>query len=162
MPVNSDSDLLAAEVARELLERAGAGGDDELGARIAAEKRAFDVLAEAYFDDPRRALAASDGGGGYLKFGIPGIEELLTPIFLAASAEVVAYLAERGIKLTRQTVRRVLSGPPEEDAAPELSKEQWAHVRQILVTALMKHARMSRRRAETIASAVVGDGLTGE
>ncbi|GAA0571313.1 hypothetical protein GCM10010172_64720 [Paractinoplanes ferrugineus] len=149
-------DVVVVEVARVLLD---AAGQDDLAAQVRAERRAFDALAEAYFHDPERSLAGTDSGGGYLRFGIPGIEELLTPIFLAAAAEVVGYLTRRGVDVTRRIVRGTLPAPAE---TPELTREQWTHVREVLVTALMKHAKMSRRRAETIAAAVVGDGLTGE
>jgi hypothetical protein len=174
---------LVADVARAMLDRAAAVEP----AQVAAERRAFAVLRDAYFADPTRALAGGDTGSGQLKFGLPGVEELLTPVLLAASAEVVAYLGARCADVTRRGVRRLLrlpipeieggpataDSPPVTDAAateadaaevavPELSREQWADVRRILTDALVRHARMSPQRAALIAAAVVGDGMTGE
>lgn len=167
--------MLVADVAFAMLQRAEAVEP----AQVAAERRVFDTLRAAYFADPRRALAGGDDGGGALKFGLPGVEELLTPVLLAASAEVVAYLAERGAAASRRAVRRLLRLPAEpkpaagalpapdaepvteEPAVPELTRAQWAQVRDIVSQALVRHAKMSPQRAELIAAAVVGDGTTG-
>ncbi|GAA2616609.1 hypothetical protein [Paractinoplanes durhamensis] len=151
----TEDDLLVAEVAKALLERAA-----DAEPAVTAERRAFDVLSEAYFADPKRALAGNGNGGGYLKFGLPGIEELLTPVFLAAGAEVVKYLSGRVEGFSRKTVRRILSRPAPREV-PQLTVEQWAYVRTVVENSLMQHTKMSPQRAETIASAVVGDGIAG-
>jgi hypothetical protein len=160
-------EALVAEAARVMLDRAGTVEP----AQVAAERRAFDALRTAYFADPARALAG-DKGGGQLSFGLPGVEELLTPVLLAASAEVLRYLADRGATLTRAGVRRMLERPtgpasqvnePVDTPRPEasLTREQWAEVRRIVTHALVQHGRMSPHRAEMIAAAIVGDGMTG-
>lgn len=153
-------------------------------ARVAAERRVFDALRTAYFADPRRALDGADSGGGKLAFGLPGVEELLTPVLLAASAEVVRYLADRGAAATAKGVRRLLGMrseaaealpeerasleievdlPADDSPAPQpLTIEQWAEVRRIVSRACVRHGRMSPQRAELIAAAVIGDGITGD
>lgn len=162
------NELLVTDVARGMLERAAAVEP----VRVAAERRAFDALRAAYFADPERALNGGGSGGGALAFGLPGVEELLTPVLLAASAEVVRYVADRGAAVTTRGVRRLLGGRPEspeaveaadDDPAPQpLTAEQWAEVRRIVSRALVRHARMSPQRADLIAAAVVGDGLAGD
>lgn len=160
-------ETLVAEIARVMLDRVGTVEP----AQVAAERRAFDALQTAYFADPARALAG-DRGGGQLSFGLPGVEELLTPVLLAASTEVLRYLADRGATLTRAAVRKVLERPtdtasdadePVDPPRPEapLTGEQWAEVRRIVTHALVRHGRMSPRRADMIAAAIVGDGMTG-
>ncbi|WP_432902262.1 hypothetical protein ACQP1S_01560 [Micromonospora matsumotoense] len=167
--------VLVAEVAYAMLQRAAVVES----ARVMAERRVFDVLRAAFFADPRRALSGGDSGGGQLKFGLPGFEELLTPVFLAASAEVVVYLTERCAVASRRGVRRLLGLPAEpgtqpgelpaeeagtvagDSAALELTGEQWAQVRGIVTQALVRYAKMSPQRADLIAAAVVGDGITG-
>ncbi|TDB81053.1 hypothetical protein [Micromonospora sp. KC721] len=162
---------LVAEVAYAMLQRAAAVEP----AQVMAERRVFDVLRAAYFADPHRALSGADGGGDQLKFGLPGVEELLTPVFLAASAEVVAYVVDRCSAASRRGVRRLLGLPMEPDgrpaeepdavaddpAVPQLTGEQWAQVRSIVAQALVRYAKMSPQRADLIAAAVVGDGITG-
>jgi hypothetical protein len=160
-------EALVAENARVMLDRAGS----VVPAQVAAECRAYDALRTAYFADPVRALAG-DKGGGHLSFGLPGVEELLTPVLLAASAEVLRYIADRGAVLTRAGVRRMLHLPadtspnadePVDTPRPEapLTREQWAEVRRIVTHALVQHGRMSPHRAGIIAAAIVGDGMTG-
>ena len=161
-------EALVAETARAMLDRAGFVEPEQ----VAAERRVFDALRSAYFADPARALAG-DRGGGQLSFGLPGVEDLLTPVLLAASTEVLRYLADRGAVLTRAGVRRMLGRPADAalgadnsvdtptPAAP-LTGEQWREVRRIVTHALVGHGRMSPRRADMIAAAIVGDGTTGQ
>lgn len=174
-------EALVSDLALAMLERVAAVEP----AQVAAERRAFDVLRAAYFADPRRALGGGDRGGGQLTFGLPGIEELLTPVLLAASAEVVRYLAERGAAASRRGVRRLLRLPADGPSAaagalpgrvqgaadptgtpdptvPELTADQWDEVRGIVAQALVRHSRMSPQRAELIAAAVVGEGVTAK
>lgn len=185
--VNED---LVADLARAMLDRAAAVEPD----RVAAELRVFPALRTAYFADPQRALARCDRGGGKLQFGPPGVEELLTPVLLFASAEVLRYLADRGAAAARTAVRRLLSSTaPDDDAATDGSSaddtptddtragdtragdtraddisgdsvgptaDQWVEIRSIVTTTLVRHAQMPRPRAELIAAAVVGEGLT--
>lgn len=162
-------DGLVAEVARGMLDRAAVVEP----AQVAAERRVFDALLEAYFANPRRALGGGDRGGGKLAFGLPGVEELLTPVLLAAAAEVVRYVADRSAAATATAVRRVLGLTPAQPAAVEarpadvdrtvapLTAGQWAEVRGIVRQTLIRHGRMAPERADLIAAAVVGDGLTG-
>ncbi|CAN5844861.1 hypothetical protein BH18ACT7_BH18ACT7_09860 [soil metagenome] len=170
---------LVADLARVMLDRAAAVEP----AQVSAERRVFDTLQTAYFADPERALAGDDRGSGQLKFGLPGIEELLTPVLLAASADVLAYLVRRGLirgaAASKKGVRQLLGLSPAETPAaadvpagtteatpdtassPGLTHDQWAEVRHIVTQALVRHARMPQQRAELIAAAVVADGLTG-
>ncbi|WP_328534764.1 hypothetical protein OG836_13390 [Micromonospora zamorensis] len=164
----TSDEALVTEAARVMLDRIGVVEPEQ----VAAERRVFDVLRTAYFANPARALAGDDGGG-QLSFGPPGVEELMTPVLMAASAEVVRYLADRGVVLTRASVRRVLGRPADTAAgaddpvdtlpsAAPLTREQWREVRGIVMHALVQHGRMSPRRAALIAAAVVGDGTTGQ
>jgi hypothetical protein len=161
---------LVTDVARGMLERAAAAAPQQ----VAAERRAFEALRTAYFADPRRALEGADKGGGKLAFGLPGMEELLTPVLLAASAEVVRYVTDRGAAATAKGVRRLLRVRPApgnalpepttdgDQAPPSLTVEQWAEVRRVVSRTLVRHGRMSEQRAELIAAAVIGDGLAGD
>jgi hypothetical protein len=114
---------LVADLARAMLDRAATVEPGQ----VAAERRAFAVLRDAYFADPPRALAGGDTGSGQLTFGLPGVEELLTPVLLAASAEVVAYLGARGADATRRGVRRLLRLPiPEIEGGPSAAADVGA------------------------------------
>ncbi|MER5436178.1 hypothetical protein [Streptomyces sp. NPDC002588] len=165
-----------AEAARAMLDRAAAVAPEQ----VAAERRAFDMLCAAYFSDPKRALAPAAGAraGGPLEFGMPGTEELLTPVFLAAASAVGAYLGDRAVGASRGLIRRMFAGPPAGTSAEEgtrragsageptesvrLDPEQWREVRRIVTHTLMRHGGMPQDRAELMAAAVVGDGLAGE
>jgi hypothetical protein len=157
-----DQDVVS-DVARALLERAAIAEPDQ----VAAERRMFTVLSQAYFADAQRALTGGDRGGRQLAFGPPGTEELLTPVFLAAATQVVAFLVERGVVASGRGMRRLLRTRNSADAAetgpavPELTGEQWVQIRGIVAQALVTHGQMAPQRADLIAAAVVGDGLTG-
>ncbi|SCF23399.1 hypothetical protein [Micromonospora chokoriensis] len=164
----TSDEALVTETARVMLDRIGVVEPEQ----VAAERRVFDVLRMAYFANPARALTGDDGGG-QLSFGPPGVEELLTPVLMAAAAEVVRYLADRGVVLTRAGVRRVLGRPADTSSgadspvdtppsAAPLTREQWREVREIVMQALVRHGRMSPHRAALIAAAAVGDGTTGQ
>ncbi|MBE1487660.1 hypothetical protein [Plantactinospora soyae] len=166
------------EVAQAMLDRAAAVQP----AQAAAERRVFDVLRQAYFADPKRALAGGDRGGGQLKFGLPGVEELLTPVLLNASAGVLAHLASLGVlnvavastrgvrrllglepgapRVDRAAPTRTVADAPVEDSTPALTADQWIEVRSIVTRALVRHGRMSPQRAELLAAAIIGDGFT--
>ncbi|MGV9212792.1 hypothetical protein ACTFTM_13130 [Micromonospora sp. RB23] len=161
-------EALVTETARVMLDRVAIVEPEQ----VAAERRVFDVLRTAYFANPARALAGDDGGG-QLSFGPPGVEELLTPVLMAASAEVIRYLADRGVVLTRAGVRRALGRPADTAAVTDdpvdtlpsvapLTPEQWREVRGVVTRALVQHGRISPHRAALIAAAIVGDGTTGQ
>ncbi|XUL85399.1 hypothetical protein ACQ86D_00760 [Streptomyces galilaeus] len=165
-----------AEAARRMLDRAA----DVAPERVAAERRAFDMLCAAYFSDPQQALAPSAGapGGGPLGFGGPGAEQLLTPVFLAAASAVGAYLGDKAVGVSRGVFRRMFARPTADVSAEEeardvgsageptetvqLDPEQWREVRRIVLRTLVRHGGMPQDRAELMAAAVVGDGLAGE
>lgn len=165
-----------AEAARGMLDRAA----DVEPERVAAERRAFDMLCAAYFGDPQQALTPSAGapGGGPLGFGGPGAEQLLTPVFLAAASAVGAYLGDRAVGVSRGVIRRMFARPTADVSAEDgvrssgsagepaetvqLDPEQWREVRRIVLRTLVRHGGMSQDRAELMAAAVVGDGLAGE
>ncbi|WP_158997276.1 hypothetical protein [Streptomyces aureus] len=167
-----------AEAARGMLDRAAAVAPEQ----VAAERRAFDMLCMAYFTDPERALApgTGPGGDGPLGFGMPGAQELLTPVLLAAATAVGAYLGDKAVGASRGLVRRMFARSPAAPSADEeaatraagpagepaeavrLDPEQWREVRRIVLHTLMRHGGMPRDRAELMASAVVGDGLAEE
>ncbi|MGW7542580.1 hypothetical protein ACWGKQ_15920 [Streptomyces sp. NPDC054770] len=168
-----------ADAARGMLDRAAAVVPEQ----VAAERRAFDMLCAAYFSDPERALAPGTGarGGGPLGFGMPGTQELLTPVFLAAASAVGTYLADKAVGASRGLIRKMFAPSPAGTSAEEgapgsgsacaageagealcLAPEQWREVRRIVTHTLMRHGGMSQDRAELMAAAVVGDGLAGE
>ncbi|MFD7880347.1 hypothetical protein ACFV5G_40860 [Streptomyces sp. NPDC059766] len=164
-------DAEVAELGRRMLERAAPVAPEQ----VAAERRAFAMMAMAYFAAPRRApaprTAAEDGP---LRLGLPGAHELLTPVLLAAACAVTTYLADKAAASSRELIRRMLHRPPGEagppDAAPgaaeppaaRLDEEQWREVRRIVTRALMHHGGMPQDRAELMAAAVVGDGPAGQ
>ncbi|MGX9885391.1 hypothetical protein [Streptomyces sp. NPDC002276] len=165
-----------AEAARGMLDRAA----DVAPERVAAERRAFDMLCAAYFSDPKQALTPGTDarGSGPLGFGGPEAEQLLTPVFLAAASAVGAYLGDKAVGASRGLIRRMFTCPPADGSAEEgardagsageptegvrLDPEQWREVRRIVLRTLVRHGGMPQDRAELMAAAVVGDGLTGE
>lgn len=164
-----------ADAARGMLDRVAAVAPEQ----VAAERRAFDMLCGAYFSDPERALApAGKDGGGPLRFGMPGAQEMLTPVFLAAASAVGTYLGDRAAGASRGLLRRMFASSSAETAVEErardsgaaaeadqtagLTPEQWREVRRIVEHTLTERGGMPQHRARLLAAAVVGEGLTGE
>lgn len=128
----------------------------------------YPLLCQAYFDDPKAALSAKDGGAGPLAFGIPELSMLLTPVLLATMAEVVRYVTAesllRGAKASGEALRRLFGvgkGVPSR-AAEELTltDTQWQQVRAIVLRVAQKGG-VEENQAELIADAVVGQGRSG-
>ncbi|MPY35168.1 hypothetical protein FNH09_29175 [Streptomyces adustus] len=142
-------DAEVAELARGMLERAAPVAPEQ----VAAERRAFAMMCMTYFADPRRAPAPrpAAGSAGAPGPGLPGTQELLTPVLVAAAAAVLTHLADKA------------AAAPAGDEPPgaRIDEEQWREVRRIVTRTLMRHGGMPRDRAELMAAAVVGDGPTG-
>jgi hypothetical protein len=152
-------------------------------ARVApAELPAFRAVSDAYFADPRRALAAPDGAAGSgkpLGFGVGDVVVLLSPVALMVANEAVQHVAGelargavvRGRRAVSNAVRRLFgvrgkAGGDEqqvgqEDAAGEprveLTPAQWAEVRRIVVAAAHRGG-LPEETAQLVGDAVVGAG----
>lgn len=95
----SEQDVIAVEIAR-----------DFVAARAPHELSSFDIASEAYFTAPPRATQSGDEALG---FGLEDVVELVTPVALTVSTEVVRYLwleaaktlRERGGIVVRERVR---------------------------------------------------------
>lgn len=153
-------------------------------AQVAAERRVFELLRDAYIADPKRALAGGDPGSGQLKLGLPEVEYLLTPVLLDASAQVLSYVVSLGVVTaalsSTRGVRRVLglTPVPHPDAGaaaddhgkavadapgvglPVLAPDQWAEVRALIARSLIQHGRMPTPEADLLAAAIVGDWVS--
>ncbi|WP_329311163.1 hypothetical protein [Streptomyces sp. NBC_01262] len=150
------------ELARAMLDRASVVAPEQ----VYAERKMFGLLCRAYFSDPERALAARErtSGSGPLNFGLPDVEELLTPVFLAAASAVVAHLADKAAAATEEMMRRLLedSSGRQEASAVRFTGEQLREVRRIVAQTLIHRGGMTPERAELFAAAAVGDAVTGE
>ncbi|MFG2947421.1 hypothetical protein [Streptomyces adustus] len=164
-------DAEVVDLARGMLERAAPVAPEQ----VAAERRAFAMMCMAYFADPRRAPAPRPAASSVGPPGpaLPGAQELLTPVLVAAAAAVLTHLADKAATASRELVGRMLHRPPGEAGPPvaapaadeppgaRIDEEQWREVRRIVTRTLMRHGGMPRDRAELMAAAVVGDGPTG-
>ncbi|MEV5206670.1 hypothetical protein AB0K35_04210 [Micromonospora sp. NPDC053740] len=169
---------MVAELARIMLQRAASVRP----AQVAAERRVFDLLRDAYIADPKRALAGGDPRSGQLKLGLPEVEYLLTPVLLDASAQVLSYVVSLGVVTAAvswtRSVRRLLGltpvthqdadgadhGEPVADGPgvgmPVLTSHQWAEVRALVARSLIQHGRMPTQEADLLAAAIVGDWIS--
>jgi hypothetical protein len=133
-----------------------------------AELPIFGALSKAYFADSKRA-SAGGGDRGLLKIGDTGFVLLLTPVALAAATEVTQYLfgevirpaVARGGAAVRQLFGAEDSAedPSVEpaEARVELTAEQWAEVRQVVVE-VVHRCGLTDDVAQVMADAVVGAG----
>ncbi|MGW3792210.1 hypothetical protein ACWD8I_13725 [Micromonospora arida] len=171
---------MVVELAQVMLQRAASVRP----AQVAAERRVFDLLRDAYIADPKRALAGGDPGSGQLKLGLPDVEYLLTPVLLDASAQVLSYVVSLGVVTaavsSTRGVRRVLGLTPVESrdtgtaadthgqavadapgaGMPVLTPDQWAEVRALVTRSLIQHGRMPTQEADLLAAAIVGDWIS--
>jgi hypothetical protein len=132
-----------------------------------AELPTFRAVSEAYFADPARALAG-DRDRGPLQIGEAEVVVLVTPVALAVATEVTRYLFEEAIRpavvKSGSAVRRLfgaggaggVADHPEERPV-ELTAEQWARVREIVVD-VVSRCGGDTDTAQIMADAVVGAG----
>ncbi|GIH05326.1 hypothetical protein Rhe02_33930 [Rhizocola hellebori] len=114
---------------------------------VPEEQELFGVISDAYRRDPGRFTGDPKERDEMLGFGVEAAAALLTPVVLAAAAEVVKYLAETGF---RGLFRRNRAQQPE-----ELSAGQLAHVRQIVLS------KCGQAGVDDERSALVADGVLG-
>jgi hypothetical protein len=104
----------------------------------------FRATSQAYFDDPERALSARGGRDEMLGFGVEAAVVLVTPVALDVAKTVVAFVVARVRAIVEREAGAVIDrtaegvlarfrggGEPAGEAAPELSKQQLAEVRQL-------------------------------
>jgi hypothetical protein len=136
-----------------------------------AELPTFRVVSKAYFADPVRALAGV-GNSGPLGLGPAEPIVLLSPLVLAVATEVTRYLlaelvgpaVARGGSAAARTVRRLFGAGRDAqeqvtatEPVMELTAEQWAYVRRIVVE-VVSRSTSSEGMAQLMGDAVVGVG----
>lgn len=126
------------------------------------EEEIFALVGEAFRRDPERLLKTRGRADEMLGFGIDTTIALITPVVLAAVAEVVKYLAMEAAAAvdTRSRLRRLLNRKekPAVVAAPApvtLDETQRARVREIVLDKC-RQAGVAADRADLVADAVVG------
>ncbi|MCO6003551.1 hypothetical protein NE236_00980 [Actinoallomurus purpureus] len=129
-----------------------------------AELPTFRAVSEAYFADPARSLAG-DRDRGPLQIGEAEVVVLVTPVALAVATEVTRYLFEEAIRpavvKSGSAVRRLFgargAADHPEERPVELTAEQWARVREIVVD-VVSRCGGDADTAQIMADAVVGAG----
>jgi len=146
------------------VERDSIDGEEDLARWVTAqvapeEEELFGVINDAYRADPDRFAAGGKDGDEMLGFGVEAVAALMTPVVLAAVAEVARYLATQvgDAVRVRLWLRR---GRPAPAAAvdvdvPRLDDTQLAHVREI-VLGKCAQAGVENGRSQLLADSVVG------
>jgi hypothetical protein len=123
----SEPDVIAVELAREIV-----------ATRAPEELSSFDVASDAYLISPPRAPKSDEETLG---FGLQEVVDLVTPVALTVSTEVVRYLwaeaaktlRERGAIVVRERVTAWLAALRTQRAgsaaAGQLSEKQLAEIR---------------------------------
>lgn len=122
------------------------------------EQELFGVINDAYQRDPDRVAGGAGSRDEMLGFGFETVAVLMTPVVLAAVAEVVRYLAAEvvGAVGVQGRLRRILrrnSETSQDDSA--LDAAQLARVREI-VLAKCQQAGVEEARSQLLADGVVG------
>jgi hypothetical protein len=134
--------------------------------RVAPEEQELiGVISDVYQRDPARFANAADGRDEMLGFGVGAAAALMTPVVLAAVAEVVRYLAaEVGGAVNMQAwLRRLLRRQSQADTAHAdkaqsdvvLAPAQLAQVREIVLEKC-RQAGSTEERSQLVADGVVG------
>lgn len=122
------------------------------------EQELFRVISDAYERDPDRVTAGAGGRDEMLGFGFEAAAALMTPVVLAAVAEVVRYLAAEvvGAVGVQAWLRRRLQPRPANDAGGSaLDAGQLARVREIVLDKCQQ-AGVEAARSQLLADGVVG------
>lgn len=154
MAVERDESLLI-ELAQPLVAEFAPAEDGEL----------FEILSEAHFARPE-AFAEADHRTGPLAFGLPEFTVLLTPVMLAAMAEVVRYVVDKamdkGTEVSAKGIRRLFRRQGEPAEPPiTLTSGQLAEVHRIVLD-VAERGGVSAEQAQLIADAVIGRGSRGD
>lgn len=132
----------------------------ELVERLApAELPTFDVVAEPYLTDPRRAERRLRDHDDPMGFGLGDALAMVTPVVALVSGSVVAAVSDALADSVRATgakvLRRVTGKKPKELPEPDLSAEKLAEIRELAFKRAVDLG-MEHGRAEALADAVVG------
>lgn len=155
---DSTQNQLIAEVTRDLI------------SQVAPQERAlFKSISERYFQNPEQVLADQPSKDELLGFGIGEAVELITPIALAVSADVIKFLYEEAknamkgesADLINARVRSwfgKLQGEKkkEKESVTPLTTVQLGQVRKIVLEKT-KQLKLSEKNRKLLADAIVGD-----
>jgi hypothetical protein len=155
---------------RKILEAEGSTAELDLARWVVMqvapeEQELFGVMSDAYQRHPERFTNAESGRDEMLGFGVEAAAALMTPVVLAAVAEVVRYLAGEvggaiGVqsRLRRLLHRRSAKTPTRTDADPcdaALEPAQLTRVREIVLEKC-RQAGSTEEKSQLLADGVVG------
>jgi hypothetical protein len=144
-----DNEHLVTVLAREVIMTVGPG-----------DLRFFDADAEAYFDDPERALSRADADTA-LSSGMEAFAAALIPVVLYAAQKVIDCIAENTVKGTGKVISRRWSGRRHAREVPSLSEispldaAQQEQIRKLVVSCAEEHG-VAPTVADDLSRAFVG------